>query len=39
MSEDCCVAIPPEQVDVLIKWLKAKRTEAIKYRRTLSAAK
>jgi hypothetical protein len=39
MSEDCCVAIPPEQVDVLIKWLKAKRIEAIKFRRGLSASK
>jgi hypothetical protein len=34
MSEDCFVAIPPEQVDVLIDWLKEKRAEAIKYRNT-----
>lgn len=39
MSEDFCVSIPPEQVDVLIKWLKAKRTEAIKFRRKLAASK
>ena len=35
MSEDCFVAIPPEQVDILINWLNEKRTEAIKYRDTL----
>ena len=39
MSEDRCVAIPPEQVDMLIKWLKAKRTEALKFRRALTASK
>jgi hypothetical protein len=39
MSEDFCVAIPPDQVDVLIKWLKAKRTEAIKFRRKASVSK
>jgi hypothetical protein len=32
MSEDCFVAIPPEQVDILISWLNEKRVEAIKYR-------
>ena len=32
MSEDCYVSIPPEQVDVLIDWLKEKRAEAIKFR-------
>ncbi len=32
MSEDCYVAIPPEQVDVLIDWLKEKRAEALKFR-------
>jgi hypothetical protein len=39
MSEDCCVAIPPEQVGVLIDWLKKKRTEAIKFRKSLPVAK
>jgi hypothetical protein len=34
MSEDCCVAIPPEQVDTLINWLMEKRAEAIRYRST-----
>ncbi len=34
MSEDCFVAIPPEQVDVLIDWLKEKRAEAIKFRKS-----
>ncbi|MGA2445346.1 MAG: hypothetical protein ABSG50_07965 [Opitutaceae bacterium] len=32
MSEDCFVAIPPEQVDILIGWLNEKRSGAIKYR-------
>jgi hypothetical protein len=36
MSEDCCVAIPPEQVDVLIEWLKQKQAEAIEFKKTLA---
>ncbi len=32
MSEDCYLAIPPEQVDILIDWLKEKRAEALKFR-------
>jgi light-regulated signal transduction histidine kinase (bacteriophytochrome) len=32
MSEDCFVAIPPEQVDILIQWLKERQAEAISYR-------
>ena len=32
MSEDCYLAIPPEQVDVLIEWLKEKRAEALRFR-------
>jgi hypothetical protein len=32
MSEECFVAISPEQVDQLISWLHEKRAEAIKYR-------
>lgn len=39
MSEDCFVAIPPEQVDVLISWLNEKRAEAIKYREAASGSK
>jgi hypothetical protein len=39
MSEDCFVAIPPEQVDVLINWLYEKRAEAIKYRNSVSVSK
>ena len=39
MSEDCSVAIPPEQVDLLIEWLKKKRTEAIKFKKTLAVSK
>ncbi len=38
MSEDCYVAIPPEQVDVLIEWLKEKRAEAIKFRADSAAS-
>lgn len=37
MSEDCYVAITPEQVDTLIAWLKQKQAEAIKHRQSLSA--
>ena len=36
MSEDCCVAIPPEQVDVLIEWLKQKQAEAIEFKKSLA---
>jgi hypothetical protein len=36
MSEDCFVAIPPEQVDVLIAWLKEKSAEAALYRNSRS---
>ena len=36
MSEDCYVAIAPEQVDTLIAWLKQKQAEAIKHRQSLS---
>jgi hypothetical protein len=39
MSEDCCVAIPAEQVDVLIEWLKKKQAEAIEFKKTLAVAK
>ena len=39
MSEDCCVAIPPEQVDLLIQWLKKKRTEAIRFKKSLAISK
>ena len=39
MSEDCCVAIPPEQVDLLIEWLKKKRTEAIEFKKSLAVPK
>jgi hypothetical protein len=39
MSEDCFVAIPPEHVDVLISLLQEKRTEAAKYRESISGAK
>jgi hypothetical protein len=39
MSEDCCVAIPAEQVDLLIEWLKKKKTEAIKFKKSVAAAK
>lgn len=35
MSEDCYVAITPEQVDTLIAWLKQKQAEAIKHRQSL----
>ena len=38
MSEDCCVAIDPDQVDHLIECLKAKRAEAVKFRESLHAA-
>ncbi len=33
MSEDCYVAIEPDQIDVLIEWLRKKQAEAIAYRR------
>jgi len=39
MSEDCCVAIPAEQVDVLIEWLKKKQAEAVEFKKTLAVAK
>ncbi|MDD2763311.1 MAG: hypothetical protein PHE83_04955 [Opitutaceae bacterium] len=39
MSEDCCVAISPEQVDILINWLEEKRAEAISYRKAAAIAK
>jgi acyl transferase domain-containing protein len=39
MSEDCCVAVPPEQVDLLITWLKQKRTEALAFRKSAHGAK
>lgn len=39
MSEDFCVAIPAEQVDLLIEWLKKKRTEALKFKKSVSRAK
>lgn len=39
MSEDCFVEIPPDQIDILIGWLKDKKREAIKYRRSLTPAK
>jgi hypothetical protein len=29
MNEDCSVAIAPEEVDLLIDWLKEKKSEAI----------
>ncbi len=35
MSEDSYVAIHPDQVDVLIEWLRMKQAEAINYRRSL----
>ena len=38
MSEDCYVAIPPEQVDLLIEWLKEKKTEAIEFKKTLAVS-
>lgn len=38
MSEDCYVAIAPEQVDTLIAWLKQKQIEAIKHRNSLPAS-
>jgi hypothetical protein len=38
MSEDCSVAIPPEQVDVLIAWLKEKQAEAFQYRASADAS-
>lgn len=28
MNEDCSVAIPPEEIDLLIDWLKEKQFEA-----------
>ena len=34
MSEDCYVAIPPEQVDLLIDWLRKKQAEAVDFRRS-----
>ena len=37
MSEDCYVAITPDDVDLLIDWLKQKKVEAIKYRETLAS--
>ena len=37
MSEDSFVAIPPEQVDVLIDWLKEKRAEALAFRKSTGA--
>ncbi|MFA5058175.1 MAG: hypothetical protein WC485_08685 [Opitutaceae bacterium] len=39
MSEDCCVAIPPEQVEILINWLKERRAEAINYRQRVAVSK
>jgi hypothetical protein len=38
MSEDCCVAIPPEQVDLLIEWLREKKTEALEFKKTLAVS-
>ncbi len=37
MSEDCYVAIEPEQVDLLIDWLKQKQAAAIQYRNSLKS--
>jgi hypothetical protein len=39
MSEDCCVAIPPEQVEVLIGWLKKKQAEALKFKKAQTASR
>lgn len=39
MSEDCFVAIPPEQGDVLISRRDEKRAEEIKYREAISGSK
>lgn len=29
MNEDCFFAVPPEEVDLLIRWLKQKKDEAM----------
>ncbi len=36
MSEDCYVAIAPDDVDQLIDWLRQKKAEAVKYRQKLA---
>lgn len=38
MSEDCYVAIAPEQVDTLIAWLKQRQAEAIQLRQSRPTA-
>ena len=37
MSGDCYLAIPPDQVDLLVEWLHAKQVEAVTYRRSIAA--
>lgn len=32
MSEDCYIAFPPEEVDALIRLLRAKKREAVQFR-------
>lgn len=36
MSEDCYVAITPEDIDMLIDWLQQKKVEAVNYRQSLA---
>ncbi len=37
MSEDSFVAIPPDQVDVLVGLLKQKQAEALRFRNAAAA--
>lgn len=34
MNEDCFFAVPPEEVDLLIGWLREKKEEAIASQRS-----
>jgi hypothetical protein len=34
MNEDCFIALAPEQVDTLIRWLQRMKVEAVAFRRS-----
>lgn len=37
MNEDCFFAVPPEEIDLLVNWLREKQTEAFACPRDLVA--
>lgn len=37
MNEDCFFAIPPEEIDLLVRWLQEKKVEALAGERNADA--